>query len=599
MNVPQFAHSSAKMYEIPAPGKGGLNLQDLEYEQTSNQSPDMLNMCYRNGAFGKRFGQEVLVELEFDIIKMAMYGSKVIIHAGHNLYEYDNGELRQIYFNLNDVPGVFFNFNKNIYYLNGDFICYDGNEVKPVEAYAPDLVINRTPDGTYSDLIENYNRLGSAFKNTFNGDGESTVYVLTDKELDNDSEVTCEVDGEAVTDFTVDYTEGKVTFKKAPTKGQNNVVITAHKTTQKYIDSIVNCIYSSNYGGNNNSRVFLAGSGDATIYYSDVFDATYWPEMNYIVLGNTDSDISGFGEQNDALMVFKPDSMYRIDYTLNNEGEAAFNAFIINPKIGCNAPDSIQLINNRLTWLSNMYGVCTLVSTMLENEKNVQVISRNVNGGFRANGLLQEPELEKAKAVNWNGQYWLSVNDHVYMWDYTITPYSDTGKPDYDASRLAWFLFDNFKVKDFVVDDVSLLHARDKAIVGLTDEYNDFGEAITAYYQTPMLTFGKPEFFKNVRKCFVQVRASTPSKYDIKYITDDNPDGYVEQEQINVPARLFDFFSWDAFGWDVFFYAKTFARYSRLKKIQMCSVKLANDEVNRDLSVSSIRFSYSLVKEVN
>ena len=98
MNVPQFAHSSAKMYEIPAPGKGGLNLQDLEYEQTSNQSPDMLNMCYRNGAFGKRFGQEVIAELEFDIIKMAMYGSKVIIHAGHNLYEYDNGELRQIYF---------------------------------------------------------------------------------------------------------------------------------------------------------------------------------------------------------------------------------------------------------------------------------------------------------------------------------------------------------------------------------------------------------------------------------------------------------------------------------------------------------------------
>lgn len=599
-HVPSFNQTSAKLFEIPAPGKGGLNLQDLEFDQTSNQSPDMLNMCYKNGAFGKRYGQEVLMELPDQIYKLGFYNSKTIIHAGSNLYEYekDTNTLTQIYNNLNKSAGVFFNFNKNIYYLNGDFLVYDGKEVKPVEAYVPDVVINRTPDGTYADLMDNYNRLGSGFKNTFNPDGTSTVFVLTDKELDEDKAVICEVDGKEVTDFTVDYKEGTVTFATAPAKGQNTVVITAHKTQQEYIDSLMKCKYSSNYGGNNNSRVFLAGGGNSTLYYSDVFDATYWPEMNYLVLGNSETDITGFGEQNDALMAFKTDSVYRIDYYLDDDGTAKFTCYIVNPKIGCTAPDSIQLVNNRLTWFSNLYGVCTLVSTVLENEKNVQVISRNVNGGFRAKGLLEEEKLETCKSVNWNGQYWLSVSDHVYMWDYTITPYSDTGKPDYDASRLAWYLFDNFNVTDFIVDDVSLLHARENKLVGLTDEFNDFGEAIEAHYQTPMLGFEKIEYLKNIKKVFIQVRASTPSVYDIKYITDDNPEGYVEQEQINVPARLFDFFSWDAFGWDVFFYAKTFARYSRLKKVQMCSIMLSNNEVNRDLSVSAIRFSYSLVKEV-
>lgn len=600
MNVPSFRQTSSKSFEIPAPGKGGLNLQDLEFEQTSNQSPDMLNMMYKNGAFGKRYGQEVLKETTEPIFRLGFYNSKTIIHAGDKLYEYekDTNSIKEIYSGLKKKTGVFFNFNKNIYYLNGDFIVYDGKEVKTVEAYAPDLVINRTPDGTYSDLIENYNRLGSAFKNTFNGDGESTVYVLTDKELDEDSEVTCEVDGESVTAFSVNHKEGKVTFETAPSKGQNNVVITANKTSQEYIDSILNCKYSANYGGNNNSRVFLAGGGNSTLYYSDVFDASYWPEMNYLVLGNSETDITGFGEQNDALMAFKSDSMYRIDYYLNDDGEARFTCYIINPKIGCTAPDSIQLVNNRLTWVSEYYGVCTLVSTVLENEKNVQVISRNINGGFRANGILQEANLDNCKSANWNGQYWLAINDHVYMWDYTISPYSDTGKPDYDALRLSWFLFDGFKVTQFINDDTKLFHARDNKLVGLTDDFNDFGEAINAYYQTPMTAFDKFEYLKNVKEVFIQVRASTSSIYDIRYITDDNPEGYLEKQQINVPARLFDYFNWDGFGWDVFFYAKTFVRYPRLKKIQMCSIKLSNDELNRDLSVSSIKYNYSLVKEV-
>ena len=87
-HVPSFNQTSAKLFEIPAPGKGGLNLQDLEFDQTSNQSPDMLNMCYKNGAFGKRYGQEVLMELPDQIYKLVFYNSKTIIHAGYNLYEY-------------------------------------------------------------------------------------------------------------------------------------------------------------------------------------------------------------------------------------------------------------------------------------------------------------------------------------------------------------------------------------------------------------------------------------------------------------------------------------------------------------------------------
>lgn len=600
-SVQSLSAQSLKTYEISYPGKGGLNLQDLEYDQVSNQSPNMLNMMYKNGAFGKRYGQSYISEgIGNNILNLGYYKSKVIIHADTKLisFDIDTKELKELYDGVSETVGVFINFNKNIYYLNGDYLVYDGESCKKVEPYAPDLVINRTPDGTYSDLIENYNRLGSGFKNTFNGDGASTVYVLTTKELDKDSEVLCEVDGKATTDFTVDYTAGKITFKKAPDKGQNNVVITAHKTSQEYIDSILDCRLAVNYGGNNNSRIFLAGGGNSTLYYSDTFDASYFPEMNYIVLGNSETDITGFGEQSDSLMVFKSDSMYRIDYYLNDDNEARFTCSIINPKIGCTAPKSIQLINNRLTWLSDIYGVCTLVSTLIENEKNVQVISRNINGGYRSSGLMQEENLEDCKSVNWNGQYWLAVNDHIYMWDYTIAPYSDSGKPDYDASRLSWFLFDNFLVKNFVIVGKDLYYVRNNRIVGLNDDFDDFGEAIHARYQSPLLAFNLPDYLKTVKRIFFQVRANTPSKIKIRYITEEEPEGEEETEDIEITACIWDGFVWDAFGWDIVNFAKEFPRRCNLKKINLAAVLMTNNEPYRDMSVSNIKFSYIPVKEV-
>ena len=596
LNVPQFSQTKTKLYEIPAPGRGGLNLEDLEYNLTSNQSPYMLNMMYKNGAFGKRHGQKYITdELADDIIKLGYYKSKVIIHAGTKLYTYD-GELTEIYSGLSTKAGVFINFNKNLYYLNGKYMVYDGETCKEVEAYAPDLVINRTPDGTSSDTVEQYNRLGSTFKNTFNGDGTSTVYVLTEQELDNDSEVICEVDEEKVTNFTVDYTNGKITFSSAPAKGQNNVTITASKTQSDYIDTILNCTLSSNYGGNNNSRVFLAGGGNSTLYYSYVGDATYWPDQNYFVLGNSETDITGFGEQNDALMVFKPDSMYRMDYYLNDDGEASFTTVIVNPKIGCTAPDSIQLINNRLTWFSDIYGVCTLVSTLIENEKNVQVISRNVNGGYRADGLMADAAYGNIHSANWDGQYWLSVNGHVYMWDYTITPYSDSGKPDYDASKLAWYLFDNFYVDNFLVADTDLIYAKGKRLVGLSDNFNDFGEPIRAYYQTPLTMFGAEVYLKNVSEVFLQCRSDTASVVKLSYITEDSK---TEDDTIVIGSKLWDAFSYTTFAWFVIKYSKVFRRRCNLKKVQMAAMLLENNDLNRDMSVSYLGFYYSLVKKAS
>ena len=118
----------------------------------------------RNGSFGKRYGQEWISEVfPGEIYALGAYRDKVIVHAGTKICSYDKltRVITELYDGLTESAGQFLNFNKNIYYLNGhEFVVYDNKEVKPVDPFIPDVVINRTPSGDYSDLIDNYNRLG-------------------------------------------------------------------------------------------------------------------------------------------------------------------------------------------------------------------------------------------------------------------------------------------------------------------------------------------------------------------------------------------------------------------------------------------------------
>ena len=593
LNTPNFEPTQYKEFKIETPCSGGINLNDLEYEQEADQSPNVLNMMYRNGTFCKRYGQEYAKTLTDAIYDVGYYKGELMIHSGTKMYYGDEVVCES----LPTKKGLFINFNRLLYYLNDGYYQFDGEEWKKVEPYIPDLVINRKPDGSYADTIENYNRVGSGFKNTFHGDGTSKEYILTDKNLDDKTPIV-EIDGVATAAFTFDRVNGKVTFTTAPPEGTNNVVITAYKTEQEYIDTILNNKYYATYGGNNNSRLFLAGGGESIYYYSAVFDATYFPENNYATIGNGEEDITGFGEQYDVLMIFKPTEIYSLEYYVDDEGIGQFQSKLVNARMGCDVPGSIQLINNLLVWCSTVDGICTLVSTNIEDERNVRVISRNIEGGHRTKGILQEEDLEKAVSVDWDNKYILSVNGRAYVWDYLLAPYANTGKLDQDAKRLCWFLFDNFNVESFCKAERELYYSSDKKMVRLNDSYNDFGLPIKAVYQTPFLQFDAVEYLKTVRELYVQVRADTISVINITYFTEETPRGEVEQEPIIIYGRLWDNFRWDTFGYTIINFANVFKRKCSLKKIQMVSVLFENEELDRDMSISYLGFKYAVVKNV-
>ena len=574
----------------------------------------MLNMMIKNGAFGKRYGQETIHTFDGNVLAMGKYDDKLYVHVGTAIYEYDpaTDTEREIFSDSGmTAAGTFIVFNRMLYYLNGQlFVVYDGTTAQIVEPYIPDVCINRLPSGEYSDLIDDYNRLGAGFKNTFNGDGTSTKYVLTDKDLD-DTPVIAEVDTENGTvtytegnGITVDRTKGEVTFDTAPAHAQNNVVITAYKTDQQYIDSVLNNKYWAAYGGTNNSRLFLAGNGNSVYYFSDVFDATYFPESNYSSVGNGKDDITGFGAQYNILVVFKATEMYAISYSFaqNADGdyEAQFTSAQINVEMGCDMPDTILYVDNRLTWGSKDWGICTLCSTVIEDERNVRVISRNINGGYREPGLLAEPHLEKAIAFVYEGKYCVAVNGNVYAWDFTNAPYSASDRISVDdaARNIAWFKWNNINLKTYRVLDRKLYYTNGASLNRFTDALNDFGQAIESVYRTPMFDFGAYHILKTIRNVYFLVRGDTPTSIRIKYITDDNTEGETDPANIAITGHLWADFLWSTFGWSMVRYARAFHRKCSIKKIILFGIELYNNDLNKDMSLSGIKVEYMPLKEI-
>lgn len=651
----QKSHEPAqyKILDISEPGYGGLNIQDLDYTLPLNQSPRMLNMMVKNGAFGKRYGQKLIKSFGSRIYNITEYKDEMYMHIGTSIVKYDP---------INDVTttiitdaglnekGTFINYNKFLYYLcNRKFFQYNGTEGQEVEPYCPDVCINRTPDGSYSDIIEDYNRLGAGYKNTFNGDGTSSVYkVMIPKQDDSDTTgldstpIKVEIDGHDYVEgdssgkiTAVDRTTGEITFDSAPSHGQNNVVITAYKTFQQYEESITKCKYWAVYGGQNNSRLFVGGNGTATYYFSDVFNASYFPETNYAVVGNAEKDITGFGAQYNNLIVFKPSEIYALDYQYGQdttgEEKAMFFTTQVNVDIGCDVPGSIQFIDNRLTWCHTNYGVLTLCSTVIEDERNVRVVSRNINGGYRIDGLLAEANLKDAASVQYEGKYIIfcntpasngtiatyeddgvtySVNDkggHAYMWDYTNAPYSTSERINVDtaAKQTAWFKWNNVFADTILVLNRKVYYSYGNSgnLLAFTDGFDDEVDGngkkpIVSYYRTPMMDFGAYHMLKTVKRAFFEVRADTACNIHIIYITDENPNGEQDPEDISVSVGLWRTFEWSTFGYTLFNFAKTFARKCSIKKITLVGIEFVNNEVSRDMSLSGVRCEYTLVKEI-
>lgn len=159
---------------------GGLNTYDLEYMLPENESPDMVNLRWKDGSLGCRAGQKWLNSTSRGIGHSAYEGTFYgygFFHAGTNLYYFDpatgdvtdlcnltsfthggNGKTRGTWFRYGDdlfykTRGVFV----RIHYDNPGFTATDVS----ASAYVPVTVVNAAAANGSGDLYQPENRLSS------------------------------------------------------------------------------------------------------------------------------------------------------------------------------------------------------------------------------------------------------------------------------------------------------------------------------------------------------------------------------------------------------------------------------------------------------
>ena len=589
---------------------GGLDLVTPPHKLPDSKTNNCQNVWYLDGILDKRWGQDYI--LTYETVESVCYAAYeffykgfIIKHSGTKIYKQDpvTGISTEIYTGLTGVRGVFFKFNQNLYYLQeGKYIEWDGTTASLVDGYIPNVILNRTASGG-GDLDEQYNRIQPGFSNSFNGDGASVAFPLTDQELDATA-VTATVNGipkvEGV-DFTVNRTTGIITFNVAPSVGTNNIKVTAYKTEQDDIDSILNCTAVIPFGGQNDNRVFFGANGTGKYFWSGIssvgVDPTYFPFDNFNIVANEDEPIYGFGRHYDVLVVLKQRDLMAVTYTFDGT-KGVFSSYYINSQYGCDCPQTIQTVNNNLVWLNSVEGVITLIGTTNENQRNAFTCSRNIDPI-----LLEQKNLKEATSIDFDGRYWLCVNDKVFVWDYYISPYVDTYNPDKSAEQLSWWYLTNINAGAFIRNDRNLYYGSRETgktvyfdVTNTTSIFSDFGEGIPAVYRYPKRQLGDGMYEFNVLRGYVDVTGSVLTNHKVTYFTSDQPYGEPKTENIVVGSFTWFPFSWAAFTWGVTGPLKSWVLAPFLKNIEWFAVEFTNDEEGKSMNISSMSFQYQLTR---
>jgi hypothetical protein len=575
----------------------GMDVSGIATQINDHHSPDMLNMSIdEKGALNKRTGYTRVFPTSLGEGKInGMYlftktdGTTILLIAhGTKLYtQSGNGQPSELFGELTNGKINFFAMEGKCYIADGvNFLVYDGATIKVVEPYAPVLQISKNPSGGGS-ANEDFNLLGNKFKDSFSGDGTSTVYQMSLTGLDA-TMVSAVVGTTSINEgsgLTVDRVNGKITFTTAPTAGTNNVVITAGKTVTGYPERIKKCTMAVGFGGSNDTRLFISGNPDLPEYMfrSGLYDPTYWLENGYYRMSEK---IMGFSKQYDYLIVERPNGKHMVSFQITDEGVVSFPSKPINNQVGTIATQSIQTIENNPVSLSKD-GVYMVVASNVRDERNVVHISEVID-----RKLLLESALDNAVSIDFDKKYWLAVNGNVYVLDYTqksqVNPYGE------------WYVYNNINASCFLVMgsflyfgslSEGLVYRFKKEYDG--DAYNDDGAPINAYWKSKQLTFKAEEMRKYIDCLYFGLKPATKTSADLYYTSDQKEDVLIGGKK-DMQFNLFDFTTFDFSHLSFYFttFPKTVKVKVKAKQVTHFQLMIQNNKLDESLSVLSLGIEY-------
>lgn len=576
-----------------------------------DRSPFAPNLIADTGGLPeKRLGWRTLHTLE-EPINGLFYGEisgtdTFIAHGGTKIYKWDLLTFTEIKTGVKNTKSTAFFMNKKLYILTGDdYLVYDGNTISAVDtsAYVPTILISRNPTGG-GTLFEAVNLLGSKRKESFLGNTTDKIYQLSANDLASVDKVEVtnsngDIDTLVVnTDYTVDTTTGKVTFTSAHdviVAGQDNVFITYSKTVTGYANRIKKCTISTLYGMGGSNRVFVAGNPDykAQDWYSEIFDPAYFPDLNYAVVGADETAIMGYQKIGRYLMIIKEDNqqdstIFQRWGTMSDNGIVTFS--IEQGIAGTGAISKYcfaSLIDEPLFFSKR--GIMATTSSNVLLERSVRNRSYYIDAK-----LINEPNLDKAVACEWNGYYVLAINSRAYVMDSRNKSYKDESGSDFIYECYHW---DNIPANCFLSVGTELYFGTadgkvckfNTDIEGL-ERYNDDDVSVACYWSTKNDDDGASYLYKTMQKkgCAVTIKPYLRSSAKVGVIVDGDPEKLILLQ--NRTLDVFDFtnIDFERFTFNTNFNPQDIYIKKKIKKYKRLQIIIANDTLSEGFGIFQI-----------
>ncbi len=334
-----------------------------------------------------------------------------------------------------------------------------------------------------------------------------------------------------------------------PAATSNNIVVTVAKTQEGQRETICRMTRAAWFGGarsglDSGTRLFVTGNPDKPhlVHWSDVNKPLYFPENNYFYVGDADQKVTGFGKQGELLVIFKEREIYCSQYVAGNAITAddlisgavtdiaaltaQFPLTPLHPTIGCDCPDTIRLVNNRLVWATSDAHVYMLTSVNQYSERNVRDITALIRRDLEKHTA---DELKAATATEYKGHYMLILPDGTaYLLDVgnsalqSYTYYASEKK----ANRaLPWYIWklgkdgERFLSAVSTGDEIRLLASG--GIAYTLEGEDDDGEPIECSFTTKLFDFGRGDLKKAITQLYIGVANSPENTVRVSYITDE------------------------------------------------------------------------------
>lgn len=438
--------------------------------------------------------------------------TKYFVHCGNKLYECKNDSITgwsktELFSGVARRRSQAFICDSKWYFLDGShYLVYDSatGKISEVKGYVPTTSIGRKPSGG-GTLHEDVNLLTDRRINTFLADGESKEFYLDAQginEIDfdgNNVAPVVKVNGQVVTNYTVDYTKGCITFTTAPQKpltdGQDNVSIEFTKIPSGSKPQIKYCTMVEVF----DNRVFFSGNTyyPNTVWHCSLNDPTYISDLDYYNEGLDGTKVRSMVAGNNALWVFKEPSnantsVFYHTPTIDSDYGKIYPSEHSSIALGCvggaiNFNDDIVFFSQ-----NGMEGVSGDVTSEQFVAHRSSLIDRK---------LLEDSYYNLKKdliLVEWEGYLLVISGRRVYLAD-SRAKFTNNDHYEYE-----WFYweFDKLVTSATVYDGILYLGTSDGGVYTLTDNIG----AVESYWVTPKDKFKYPQYQKttNKRGCVVE-----------------------------------------------------------------------------------------------